>query len=214
MLNFFTKKTSSKQWPKLSLDEIKKRARILVIDDDDFAYVSLFQQENYVIDKWDDINDLGKLENGTYDLILLDIQGIGQKISEEQGFGVLKHLKKVSPSQIIIAYSNADYSLKYQDFFDMADSRLHKSADFTEFKRKVDEFLKMKFSFGFYVDRILNVTNLTQEERIKIKSNLEVSILENDLTDFEVILKNSNVSKEMIQIALSIAQVAIGVASL
>ena len=66
MILFFQKK----QWPKLELDEIRKRARILVIDDNEFAYQPLFENDGYTIEKWDDLDDLPKLEKGYFDIIL------------------------------------------------------------------------------------------------------------------------------------------------
>src|SRR5258706_2594560 len=100
----------SPKWPELSIDESRKRARILVIDDQKFAYLELFKRDGYNIDKWEDVTDLQKLESGYYDVILLDIQGVARDISSDQRLGLLKHLHKVSPAQIVIAYSNADWS--------------------------------------------------------------------------------------------------------
>ena len=45
---FFSKK---KQWPNLAIEEIRKRARILVIDDSDFFYLQLFKNDGYTIEK-------------------------------------------------------------------------------------------------------------------------------------------------------------------
>ena len=56
---FFKRK---REWPSLSLEEIKKRSRILVIDDNEFFYLELFRNDEYSIDKWDDVEDLSKLE--------------------------------------------------------------------------------------------------------------------------------------------------------
>jgi len=98
----------SSKWPELSFEEIKKRARLLVVDDNEFPYKELFERDEYQIDKWDDIEKLSKLESGYYDIILLDIQGVGESQSEEQGFGILKHLRTTTPAQMVIAYSNAD----------------------------------------------------------------------------------------------------------
>jgi CheY-like chemotaxis protein len=103
MFDFFNKKTN---WPSMKFEEMKKRARILVIDDKPFAYSKLFKNDGYNIEKWDDIKDLPKLETGYYDVILLDIQGVGTKQSVDQGFGILRHLRRENPSQIIVAYSS------------------------------------------------------------------------------------------------------------
>jgi len=157
----FNRKTSKNTFTPPSLDEIKKRARILVIDDNDFAYEPLFKRDGYTVEKWDDIQSLEKLENNFYDLILLDIQGVGQAESEEEGFGILKHIRSQSPAQIVIAFSNADWSLKYQQFFDLADRKLAKSQDYVEFKRTVDELLAQRFNPEFYINKIENLGTLS-----------------------------------------------------
>ena len=86
---------------------------------------------------------------------MLDLKGVGAKESADEGFGVLKHIRETSPSQIVIAYSNSDLSLAYQPFFRDADAVLHKTqTDYVEFKRKVDQLLDQRFSRGFYINRI------------------------------------------------------------
>lgn len=128
-------------WPTPSAEDLRRRARIVVIDDSPFPYAALFKRDGYTVDVWRDVNDLSKLENGYYDLILLDIQGVGSKQSADQGFGILRHLKDANPTQLIVAFSNADWSLKYKPFFDGADAVLPKSADYVDFKRSVDTLL-------------------------------------------------------------------------
>jgi CheY-like chemotaxis protein len=90
---------------------MRKRARLLVIDDQEFAYERLFERDGYNLTKWKDIENLEPLENGEYDVILLDIQGVGKQYSEEQGLGILRHIRKSNPTQIVIAYSGDDYKL-------------------------------------------------------------------------------------------------------
>jgi len=68
MLSFFRR--SSAAWPDVPIDEIRKRARIVVIDDTDFLYLQLFKRDGYTVDKWDDVMELQKLESGYYDIIL------------------------------------------------------------------------------------------------------------------------------------------------
>jgi len=123
----------------------------------DFPYKSLFERDNYTIQQWSDVTDLEPLEKGEFDLILLDLIGVGLAESSDQGFGVLKHIRATSPAQIVIAYSNSDLSLAYQPFFRDADAVLHKTqTDYVEFKRTVDALLDKRFSLGFYTARIEN----------------------------------------------------------
>jgi CheY-like chemotaxis protein len=144
-----------RQWPTIPRAEIMKRARILVVDDGEFPYLKLFKDDGYTIQQWKDVIDLAALENGEYDLILLDLRGVGRDYSSDEGLGILKHIRETAPAQIVIAYSNSDLSLDYQPFFRDADATLHKTKnDYVEYKRKVDALLERKFSLGFYLDRI------------------------------------------------------------
>jgi hypothetical protein len=202
------------KWPNLPLDEIRKRARILVIDDTEFYYLQLFKSNGYVIEKWDDIQDLQKLESGYYDILLLDIQGVGREESKEEGFGILKHLHQVCPTQIVIAYSNADFSLKYQEFFNMADTTLAKSDDYVEFKRVVDQLLIRRFSLGFYIDRIVRLASPYVADSVKLKDIATRAILQKNPGKMESFLQGYIENKDIITTILQIIQVAIGIASL
>ncbi len=146
--------TRKREWPVLSAEEIKKRARILVVDDTAFLYLQLFQSEGYAIDKWDDVTDLDRLAQGAYDVILLDIHGVGRQFAQDEGLGILRYLRERNPTLLVIAYSNASFSLTSKQFFDLANRVLAKSADYVDFKRTVDELLKLRFSMDFYVDKV------------------------------------------------------------
>lgn len=207
---FFRKKS----WPEFPLEEIKKRAKILVVDDNEFNYGVLFSRDGYAFEKWDDIVSLEKMESGYFDIILLDIHGVGLKESEEQGLGILKHLRNVCPSQIIIAYSNADWPLKYQEFFDLADSKLDKRQDYVEFKRVVDKLLKDKFSLGFYVERIIKTAGHSIQDTEKLRKISSDAILQKNTKKLSHFLESNIESSDFIQIILGIAQVAIGIKAL
>lgn len=201
-------------WPKRDMDEIRKRARLLVVDDSEFPYKELFDRDGYSIDKWNDVEDLPKLERGEYDLILLDIQGVGREQSQDQGLGILRHLKKVCPAQIIIAYSTADFSLDKKEFFDLADDSLSKNEDYVNFKRSVDRLLGQRFALGFYLDRIAKTVTPHIPDSKAIQLAAEKAILSGDPEILERALTRGGASKEVIGTALQIAQVAISIASL
>jgi CheY-like chemotaxis protein len=199
------------EWPKITFEEIKKRARLLVIDDEDFIYKGLFEKDGYVIDKWDDITDLSKLEQNYFDLILLDVQGVGLKFSADQGLGILNHIRQRAPAQLVIAFSNADYSLKYQDFFKLADATLNKGADYVEFKRKVDELLERRFSLGFYVGRISAVIGGYVDDPEKLEKEARKAILHEKPNNIRKYLADKVSDPRSIEAAVAIIEVAIKV---
>jgi len=198
------------KWPTVQLDEIVKRARLLVIDDQEFIYDQLFKKYGYNLDKWDDVVDLSKLEQNYYDIIMLDVQGVGITLSSDQGLGVLRHIREKSPAQLVIAFSNAEFSLKYNSFFELADATLSKSSDFVEFKRKVDELLSKRFSLGFYVEGIATATGVTNDVN-KLTKIADKAIRQNKLENIREYLLDKAVDPKSINKALSIAQVALKV---
>lgn len=201
------KKTNTYSPP--PFDEIKKRAKILVIDDNEFAYAPLFSRDGYTIEKWDDVENLERLENNYYDLVLLDIQGVGRNESEEEGFGILKHIRAKSPAQIVIAFSNADWSLKYQDFFDLADRKLAKSQDYVEFKRTVDDLLTQRFNTSFYINKIQNMKTLSVAEKSRITQAARASLLSGNIEDTSTAVRG--LTKEDAQLVMTIIQTAVAV---
>jgi CheY-like chemotaxis protein len=203
-----------KKWPTFTSDEIRKRARLLVIDDGEFPYQGLFKRDGYAIDKWNDVENLSILERGAFDIILLDIHGVGSKESKEQGFGVLKHLRAATPAQIVIAYSNSDWSLKYQEFFDLADAKLDKRSDYVDFKKVVDDQLRRRFSLEFYVERALQTVGTRAPDHQKLRKLVTKAILSRNPRPLEKYLTSTLDTKDITDIVLRILQVAIGIASL
>jgi len=197
----------------MPLDEIRKRARLLVIDDEDFIYKELFTRDGYIIEKWDDVEDLSKLEQNFFDVILLDVQGVGRKLSADQGLGILQHIRKTAPTQVVIAFSNADYSLKYQDFFSMADAVLAKGADYVEFKRTVDQLLQQRFSLGFYVGKVASVVGGRVDDPDRLEKETRKAILKNKPKDLMAYLADKVNDPKTLELATGIIKVAAKVAT-
>lgn len=163
----------------LSFEELKRRLRILVIDDEDGFPVQLFIEENYAVEKWNKVTDYGKLENGYYDIIVLDIKGVAEHISIDDGLGVLEGLKRKNPNQIIIAYSQHSYDLSKARFWELADEKIAKPSDFLRIKEKIDKLILESYRPDRYVEslhRILLDANVTKREIDKIDSKIVTAI--------------------------------------
>jgi CheY-like chemotaxis protein len=200
-----------REWPQLQHDEIVKRARLLVIDDGELPYLKLFRRDGYTFDKWSRVKDLPALEAGKYDVVLLDLHGVGLAESADQGFGVLGHLRKVNPAQIIVAYSNAEWSVDYQGFFRSADAVLHKTKDdYVSFKRTVDGLLDQRFSLGFYIARIGKELQGSGAPEATLRK-AEKAILGGDLRSLERYLSKRVDDEVTVERVLAVAQVATGI---
>ncbi|MCF1713332.1 hypothetical protein L0U88_01660 [Flavihumibacter sp. RY-1] len=170
--NFIWKNTypalKSIQTP-LEFEELKKRTRIVVIDDEDSFPISLFQAENYSIDKWAAVKDYSKLENGFYDIIVLDIKGVALHISVDDGLGVLESIKRKNPSQIIIAYSQHSFDLSKAKFWELADEKIAKPSDYLKIKNIIDTLIDSKFKPGRYIETLHSILRKNGYDEIEIK---------------------------------------------
>lgn len=150
----FWRKHITKFEPVLPATELVKRTRIVVIDDDIKTFpLGVLKKQGYSIDHWPDVNDLNKLEQGFYDIIILDIGGIGKELDEtNEGIAVLKHLKKLNPAQVVVAFSGQSYESAKIPFFQLADQYVPKPTSAIIWKEIIDDLIKTKITVGHYWD--------------------------------------------------------------
>ncbi len=175
-----------------SFEELKRRLRIVIIDDEDIFPLTLFKENGYTVEKWDKVEDYAKLESGFYDIIILDILGVGGHISDEDGFGVLESLKNYNPSQIIIAYSAHSYDLSKQKFWEMADESIQKPSQFLKMKEVIDNVITTKFNPKRYLevlDKTLSVYNIRKKEKIKYQHDYIKTLEQNKNPDWSKLLE-------------------------
>jgi len=202
-----------RSWPKLATEDIVKRARLLVIDDAEFPLIKSFRKDGYNMEKWNDVRDLGSLESDSFDLILLDLQGVGRGHSPDQGFGILKHIRETNPAQIVVAYSNEEWPLEYQPFFHNADAVLPKTkTDYYEFKRTVDSLLAKRFSLDYYVERAASEMHDYAGAAPKAPKKIRAAILDRKSDDLADYLKARIDDAHTVERVIQVVQIAIQMA--
>lgn len=135
-----------------TLEELRKRSRILVIDDQEFPFLGLFKRDTYSIERWPEVENLQKLTDGFFDVILLDIHGVGLVESpRRQGLGIMEHIKNVNPAQAVILYSSKPQSITNRNVLLLADEVLDKSAEYLEYKQAVDQLLLRRYSAEYFI---------------------------------------------------------------
>lgn len=72
---------ASRPVPEPDIETLRKRARLLVVDDHAFPHTRLFTRDGYHVERWPEIKNLSQLTDGHFDLILLDLQGVGLNVS-------------------------------------------------------------------------------------------------------------------------------------
>lgn len=199
-------------WPRFTHEEILKRARLLVIDDSDFPLIKSFRKDGYTITKQNDVKELAQLETDAFDLILLDLEGVGTSLSEDQGFGILRHIRETNPTQLVIAYSNQEWSLEYQHFFEEADAALPKTkTDYYEFKRTVDRLLDRRFSLDYYVERAEEELEEYKAAVPKAPKKIRAAILTGRGSKLNEYLQDRVEDKNVINTVMQITQIAVQV---
>lgn len=158
--NLFTKNENSKSielapLKELTNDEFEKskfKARIAFIDDEEISHIKRLQSDGYNITHFPDIDNIDDFIRKKYHVVVLDIQGIGQKIAPKtEGWGILKYLKSTCPNTVVIMYTGAEWSItKYKTEADEADDFIGKDLEFLDFKAKLDDGIKKAFSPNYH----------------------------------------------------------------
>lgn len=139
-------------------EDIRKRAQLLIIDDHDVPFQALFERDGYHIERWAAVENVSRLTDGYFDIILLDLHGVGLKEDAGlQGLGVLRHVKETNPAQLVVAYSAQPWSVSFSDFFALADAVLDKGDAYLQFKGTVDTLLTRRYSVGYFIAKINDV---------------------------------------------------------
>ncbi len=205
----FGKRNISELNLSLPASEARKRARILVIDDEKDAFpVQLLQNEGYNVQYWSKVESIRSLEEGEFDIVILDIGGVSSpEVSKQDGFGVLEHLKRYNPGQIIVAYSGRSFDLSQQKFFQQADDFLAKPSDLLECKQKIDALLQAKFTAMHYWNTLVAVLRKNEVPEKKI-TKFESLFVENaerkQPVSVDVVINTLKVSKEVAQIVCTL----------
>jgi len=176
-MGLFTKKTLADYMPRVSTSDVRKRARILVIDDDQSAFpVELLRSEGYIIDYWESVRNFSDLESGLFDIIVLDIHGIATpEQSSTGGIGILEHIKRYNPAQVVIAYSAKKYDFNQAAFWKLADDFLGKPSSLVVCKQKIDELILAKLTPLYYWEKLkelLHKEDVPDSEVAKIEKAL------------------------------------------
>jgi DNA-binding NarL/FixJ family response regulator len=135
-------------------DKIKFKARIAIVDDEEVPAASHLQSDGYNIAKLSDIEEIDSFIRKKYHVVVLDIQGIGKKISEiKEGWGILKYLKEEHPHIVVVVFTGADWSItKYKEYSDLADYVIGKDLEYLDFKIKLDAAIRKSFSPQFHFE--------------------------------------------------------------
>ena len=209
------KKRKIADLPAPPVAELRKRTRILVIDDDPHSFpFDTLRREGYAIDHWPKVENLQTLEEGQYDIIFLDIQGVAQEYSREDGLGVLEHLKQANPSQIVVAFSAHSFDLSKNRFWRLADDSLSKPVEAAKCKRLIDNLIESKCTPAHYWQacvELLRRQGVDQRNIERIENRVARAITKKDrkaiAEALEPTVKSAEVAVRLVGIAVKIAAI-------
>jgi DNA-binding NarL/FixJ family response regulator len=128
MLKWFEKRNLASYNPQLSREELIKRCRVLVIDDERPALIDDLVAAGFAVEHDAKGDDTAKIERNLYDLILLDFGGVGLRFGKDHGLSLLKHIKRVNPAPFVLAYTSKSLSPEQSEFYRLTDGTLFKDA--------------------------------------------------------------------------------------
>jgi len=143
-------------------EELRRRSRLLIIDDERPELVDDLKRAGFAVDYEADINrqNLAVLDRPVYDLILLDFGNVGTAIGPEQGLTLLRHIKRINPATIVIAYTSKALGADFADFYRNADGVLAKDAGIAESMEKIEERLQKAHSLDNIWRGLLNLSGI------------------------------------------------------
>lgn len=125
----------------------KDSVNILFIDDLDMPVVGSLKKAGYKVKKVKDVKNIDDAEVKNAQIIFVDFDGVGKFVSpQHQGAGLVKELKtKYGFSKYIVLYTAqqtmpADTTMN--SLFNIADARMIKDSDVTDFTNQIREGLK------------------------------------------------------------------------
>ena len=170
----------SKYNPELSRDDLIRRCRILVIDDQRPALIDDLTASGFSVDYDASGDNMANAEKQLYDLILLDFGGVGLKYGKDQGLSLLRHIKRVNPGQFVLTYtSKALPPQQSSEFYRFTDGTLSKDAGIQESFEKIEDSLRE----AVRVDRMWAATLAripNRRDRDQLQRAMNISINKKD----------------------------------
>ena len=197
MWNPFKRRTISDLATPIPFSELKKRVKIVVIDDDNESFpVEALNESGYTIQWWGSVDSAGlnRLETGSFDIIVLDIQGIvAPGLSDTQdGLGVLRRIKDVNPQQMVVAFSGQAYKVDAMPFYRLADDVLGKPVTMIKCKEVLDHLIRERVGIVEYwtsIRTLLQRDGVSEDKIRRLESRIVLRAKKNQVMTRDQITK-------------------------
>lgn len=175
------------------LHDLRKRTKIVVIDDEPDSFpIKALLDEGFTIEHWPEVKSIDRLERGDFDIIILDITGVAKQFSpDEDGLGVLQHLKDKNPMQILVAFSGQSFDLSKQKFFRLADDTMPKPVNPLKCKQVLDHLIESRMTVQHMWETLatlLHSEGVSDKQIKKLELQVSSAIANGSATDYELIV--------------------------
>lgn len=159
----------------LSQDALKRLTRVVVVDDEADSFpTDALRANGYLVEYWESLDAarLARLERGEFDIIVLDIQGIVPPGFSDtgDGLGVLRRLKRINPSQIIIACSGQSYRIDAMEFYRNADATLAKPISALSAMQSIDSVMQTRMGATQYWEGVAQMLSNAGVDASRIRA--------------------------------------------
>mgnify|MGYP003536673647 FL=1 len=197
MFEFFSKKYTFNDIPLSDINDLKKRIKIVVIDDNKDSFpIETMQDFGFTLEYWKiiDSNKLKRLEKNEFDIIILDIEGVVEtsELGEKDGLDILKSLKNKNNKQIIIAFSGSTYDVSKGEFWKITDDFLKKPINAFDTKEMLEEIILNNYSINNMINQLKQIINKqidNQKDIEKLETIIVKAIKEEKNLDMLKIVK-------------------------
>jgi DNA-binding NarL/FixJ family response regulator len=208
---FWRKKDLSSYRRNIPRQELRRRSRLLVIDDERPTLIDDLQRSGFAVDYQPDItsHNLSLLDSGTYDLILLDFANVGTTLGQDHGLTLLRYIKRANPATFVVAYTSKSLGADHADFYRNADGVLPKDAGIADSIEKIEDSLQKAIGVENVWRGLLNLSGISPgSDEDKIWQDMAARGIEkaNKLSTFKAKVVTSVKSEAARSVALSLIE--------
>jgi len=147
----------------ITFEKIKKSCKICLIDDEinDVKIKSKTDRlisDGYKLQIMSDIDNFIEFKKNRFNVVILDIQGVGLKYAEKSaGWGVLSMIKQDLPHTVVIIFSGSDSKIReYGEIFKSSDDYITKDTEYVEFRQKINLAIRKAFSYEYHAEILVS----------------------------------------------------------
>lgn len=169
----------------LTREQLIQTGRIVFIDDEKPLLIDELKSAGFAVDHDDNGNNTNKIDNQIYDVAILDYHGVGDRIGEEGGLSLLKHIRRVSPRTRVIAYTSRSLSASESEFFRNCHYVLPKDMGLGESLAVVEKELQKSLSKEHLFDSLVQTLGIIKEdEKLQLRKSLAASLVKGNEKQF------------------------------